>query len=121
MAADSTPSRVSRQPAGWNKPCSEAHLAEIAVWITEWKELSPFLDLTEAEELEILGSAPYSVRSQKIAMLRKWKKKQGAKATYKRLCRVLTKCDMRALEEKIIKLLSEANSSSSSDEDGEEK
>ena len=62
--------------------CSEQHLAEIALWIVEWKEVSPFLGLTEAEEHEIVGS----VRSQKIAMLRKWKQKQGSKATYKRLC-----------------------------------
>ena len=40
------------------------------------REISPFLGLTEAEEHEILGSAPHSVLEQKIAMLRLWKKKE---------------------------------------------
>ena len=102
---------------GMNKACSEQHLAEISRWITEWKEISPFLGLTQAEELEIIGSAPNSVRSQKIAMLRSWKQKQGSKATYKRLCRAFRKCGLRDLEEKVIELLAE--SSSSSDEASE--
>ena len=47
-----------------------------------------------------------------------WKEKRGGKATYKRLCRVFTKCDMLDLEEKVQKLLA-AKSISSSDEEGE--
>ena len=35
--------------AGWNQPCLEEHLAEIATSIVEWREISPFLGLTEAE------------------------------------------------------------------------
>ena len=88
--------------------CSEQHLAEIALWIVEWKEVSPFLGLTQAEEHEIVGS----VRSQKIAMLRKWKQKQGSKATYKRLCRAFRKCGLCDLEEKVKELLAEKSSSS---------
>ena len=67
---------------GWNQPCLEEHLAEIATSIIKWREISPFLGLTEAEEHEILGSAPHSVLEQKIAMLRLWKKKKGIAATY---------------------------------------
>ena len=96
--------------------CSEQHLAEIALWIVEWKEVSPFLGLTEAEEHEIVGS----VRSQKIAMLRKWKQKQGSKATYKRLCKAFRKCGLRDLEKKVEELLAEKSSSESSDEASEE-
>ena len=106
------------QPAGWNQPCSEEHLANIAMLITDWRAVSPFLGLTEAEEIAILGSNPHSVPAQKIAMLRKWKQKRGAKATYKRLCRVFTNCGSRDLEEKVAELLV-AESSSSSDEEGE--
>ena len=98
-----------------NEVCSEQHLAEIALWIIEWKEVSPFLGLTQAEEIEIIGSAPHSVRSQKIAMLRLWKQKQGSKATYKRLCRGFRRCGKLDLEEKVIRLLAE-NSSSSDEE-----
>ena len=49
--------KSEQQPAGWNQLCLEEHLAEIATSITEWREISPFLGLTEAEEHEILGSA----------------------------------------------------------------
>ena len=106
------------QPAGWNQQCSEEHLAKIAMLITEWRAVSPFLGLTEAEEIAILGSNPHSVPAQKIAMLRKWKQKRGAKATYKRLCRVFRDCGSLDLEEKVTELLV-AESSSSSDEEGE--
>ena len=106
------------QPAGWNQPCSEEHLAKIAMMITDWRAVSPFLGLTEAEEIAVQGSNPQSVPAQKIAMLRKWKQKRGAKATYKRLCRVFRDCGSHDLEEKVTELLV-AESSSSSDEEGE--
>ena len=110
----------AQQPSGWDKLCSEEHLAEIARLVTDWREISPSLGLTEAEEHEILGSAPHSVLPQKIAMLRKWKKKRGAKATYKRLCRVFRKCGKLDLGLKVQKMLTKSsNSSNSSDnEDG---
>ena len=45
--------------ASWLEPAVSrgTYLAEIATSITEWREISPFLGLTEAEEHEILGSA----------------------------------------------------------------
>ena len=102
-----------------NKPCSEKHLAKISLSISDWRGISPFLDLTEADEQEILGAVPpLSVRSQKIAMLRLWKKKRGTKATYKRLCRAFNECEMSDLVEQVQKLLTESDSSSS-DEGGE--
>ena len=119
--AESSPGDVAKtplQPDGWNKPCSEEHLAKTAILITDWRAVSPFLGLTETDEIAILGSNPHSVPAQKIAMLRKWKQKRGAKATYKRLCRVFRDCGSRDLEEKVTELLV-AESSSSSDEEGE--
>ena len=88
MAESISGDATALQPAGWNQPCSEEHLAEISLLITDWRALSPFLGLTEAEEIAILGSNPHSVPAQKITMLRKWKQKRGANGTYKRLCRV---------------------------------
>ena len=106
----------AQQPSGWDKLCSEEHMAKIARLVTDWKEISPFLGLTAAEEHEILGSAPHSVFHQKIAMLRKWKEKRGAKATYKRLCRVFRNCGKLDLGLEVQKLLTKSsNSSSSSD------
>ena len=109
--------KVPLQPAGWNQPCSDEHLAKTAILITDWRAVSPFLGLTEAEEIAILEST-HSAPARKMAMLRKWKQKRGARATYKRLCRVFRDCGLRDLEEKVIELLV-AESSSSSDEEGE--
>ena len=108
--------RQQQQQAGWNQPCSEDHLAVISVAIADWRAVSPFLGLTEAEEIAILGSNPHSVAAQKIAMLRKWKQNHGAKANYKRLCRVFDCCKRVDLVDKIKQLLAESNSSS--DEEG---
>ena len=109
--------KVPLQPAGWNQPCSDEHLAKIAILITDWRAVSPFLGLTEADEIAILEST-HSVPARKMAMLRKWKQKRGTKATYKRLCRVFRDCGSLDLEEKVTELLV-AESSSSSDEEGE--
>ena len=35
---------------GWNQPCSDNHLAVISD-IADWRAVSPFLGLTEAEEI----------------------------------------------------------------------
>ena len=118
MAESISGDATALQPAGWNQPCSEDHLAKIAMLIADWRAVSPFLGLTEADEIAILGCNPHSVLAQKIGMLRKWKLKRGAKATYKRLCRVFRDCGLRDLEEKVTELLV-AESSSSSDEEGE--
>ena len=98
--------------------CSDEHLAEISKKIVDWRFVSPHLGLTEADEFAILGENSHSVPAQKIAMLRKWKQNQGTKATYKRLCKVLRKCGLCDLEEKVTELML-AESSSSSDEEGE--
>ena len=109
--AESCDPRSEQQPAGWNQPCLEEHLAEIATSITEWRDISPFLGLTEAEEHEILGSAPHSVCSQKIAMLRLWKRKKGIAATYNRLCQAFRRSERIDLEDKMKKILAESQNS----------
>ena len=96
-------------------PCSDGHLVKIAKSISDWRAVSPLLGLTEAEESEIFESI-HSVAAKKIAMLRKWKQKHGAKATYRRLCRVFDDCERADLVDKVKQLLAENNSSS--DEEG---
>ena len=118
MAESNSGDATTLQLAGWNQQCSEEHLAEIADSITDWRAVSPYLGLSDADESAILGSSPHSVAAQKIAMLRKWKHKRGTKATYKRLCRIFGKCGLRDLREKVTELLLE--SSSSSDGEGKE-
>ena len=104
-----------QQPVGWNQPCSENHLCVISDVIADWRAVSPFLGLTEAEEIAILEST-HSVPARKMAMLRKWKQKHGTEATYKRLCRVFDCCKRTDLVDEVKQLLAESNSSS--DEEG---
>ena len=92
-----------------DKSCSEEHLVKIATLIADWRAVSPFLGLTEADEIAILGGSPHSVPAQRTAMLRKWKQNQGAKATYKRLCRVFRDYGFRDLEEKVMQMANESS------------
>ena len=109
---DAVEHREQQLPTGWNQPCLEEHLAEIATSIIKWREISPFLGLTEAEEHEILGAIPpLSVLEQKIAMLRLWKKKKGKAATYNRLCRAFRKSNQVDLEDEMKEILAESEDS----------
>ena len=73
--------------------------------IVDWRAVSPFLGLTEADETVILGANPHSVPAQKIAMLRKWKLLNGANATYSELCQVFRLCELTDLEDKVKQML----------------
>ena len=94
----------------WDKQCSQQHLARISTHIDDWQAISPFLGLSEADEMAILGSAPHSVPAQRIAMLRKWNKKLGTKATYKQLYQVFEQCDRADLMDVVKGLLTENSS-----------
>ena len=88
-----------------NRPCSEQHLAQIAMLITDWRAVAPFLGLTQAEEIAILEST-HSVPARKIAMLRQWKQKLGGSAaTYKRLCQAFETCGLIDLKEQVMQMV----------------
>ena len=89
----------------WNQPCSEADLAKISLLLVDWRAVSPFLGLTEADETVILGANPHSVPAQKIALLRKWKLLNGTNATYSELCQVFRICELTDLEDKVKQML----------------
>ena len=99
------------------QPCSEKHLLSISQEIAKWQDIAPYLNLTEAEEMDIVGSPPRSIQTQSFVMLRKWKQKLGTKATYKKLVKAFKSCKRQDLVDKITELLEE-DSSSSSDEAG---
>ena len=48
------------------QPCKDEHLCEIALSITDWQSIAPFLGLTEADESEIEDCK--KARTQKIKM-----------------------------------------------------
>ena len=106
---------MTQQPAGWNQPCSDFHLAVIAKFISDWRTVATYLKITEPEVSAIIAESHHEL-GRKIAMLRKWKQKLGAKATYKRLSRAFDYCERVDLVDKVKQLLAESNSSS--DEEG---
>ena len=89
----------------WDKQCSDQHLYQISQLIAEWREIAPALGLTETDEENIVGQAPFSVPAQRTAMLRMWKRKNGAASTYRNLADVLSKCDRQNLVDEIGKLV----------------
>ena len=89
----------------WDEQCSDQHLYQISQLTAEWREIAPALGLTETDEENIVGQAPFSIPAQRMAMLRMWKRKNGAASTYRKLADVLSMCDRRNLVDEIGKLV----------------
>ncbi len=62
-----------------DKECSDDDLNVISQSLTRWREVSPWLGLTEAEEEEIRDGQ--TLKRQRVDVLRKWKAKQRDRAT----------------------------------------
>ena len=101
-----------------DQSCRDEYLCELALSITNWQSIAPFLGLTEVEEKEISFMYPNELRRQTVAMLRKWKSKHGKKATYKRLARVFWKLAFTNVVEEICELLNSPDSSDSESDEG---
>ena len=72
-----------------DSPVNDIHLSDIASHITEWRELAPYLDLSEVEEKDIVDTYPDRPKLQRREALRKWKESNGNKATYHKLICIL--------------------------------
>ena len=105
-------------PAKLNQPCRDECLCELALSITNWQSIAPFLGLTGVEEKEISFLYTNELRRQTVAMLRKWKSKHGKKASYKRLAKVFWKLAFTNMVEEICELLNSPNSSDSESDEG---
>ena len=91
-------------PEKLDQPCKYEHLSELALSITDWRSIAPFLGLTKADESEIecdYGKA----RTQKIEMLRKWQASLGKQATYRKLAKVFWKLKHADLLEELCDLI----------------
>ena len=67
-----------------DNPCADAHLVKLSQSIAEWRDLSPYLHLSPAEERGILTAFPPATPArQRIDMLRIWRGKFGLDATYR--------------------------------------
>ena len=73
-----------------DSPVSDIHILDIASRIIkDWQEIAPHLDICETEEKDILDTNPKRPKCQRQEALRLWKEKNGPKATYLELIRVL--------------------------------
>ena len=107
-------------PQKLDEPCTDKHLSELALSITNWQSIAPFLDLKEEEEIEI-QNVSNDITTQKIQMLRKWQRKLGRRATYRKLAKVFWKREFADLVEKLCDLLQKTHSSSSDSDTSPEK
>ena len=85
--------------------CTDEHLNQLALSITDWQSISPFLGVSEAEVEEIDCQYPRKLVAQKVAMLRRWQGKFGRSATYRRLVDSLWHRRLTTLVEKICSLV----------------
>ena len=99
-----------------NQPCRDDHLSKIALSLTDWQSVAPFLGLLKVD-IEEIEREHVKVRPQKLAMLWKWREKFGRKAKYRKLTSVFWDLERTDLVEKLCELLQAENGSSSSDED----
>ena len=97
-------------PEKLDQLCRDDHLSEIALSLTDWQSMAPFLGLTEGEEREIEEDSRPAKR-RKVAMLRRWKEKYGKKATYRKLAKVFWKLERIDLVEELCEILSECSHS----------
>ena len=95
---------VGVQPEKLNERISDDHLREIALFLTEWKTVVPFLGLDE-NDVDIIEQEEKKEQVRKLKALRKWKSKFAFEATYRKLVKVLLSLTMTDVAEKVCHLL----------------
>ena len=95
---------VGVQPEKLNERISDDHLCEIALFLTEWKTVVPFLGLDE-NDVNIIEEEEKKEQVRKLKALRKWKSKFAFEATYRKLVKVLLSLTMTDVAEKVCHLL----------------
>ena len=102
------------------QPCKDVHLARIALSITQWHSIAPFLKLTSTDERAIEERYRSDLISQNIAMLRKWRESRGRRATYMRLAKIFYDLGKISLVEVVSEVLKGECSSSESEGESEQ-
>ena len=88
-----------------NQPCADEHLLEIALSISKWRSIAPFLGLRDTCVRSIVCENPEDLLAQTIAMLRRWKQQCGERATYRKLAEVFWKLEELGLIDKLAGVL----------------
>ena len=95
---------VGVHPEKLNERISDDHLCEIALFLTEWKTVVPFLGLDE-NDVDVIEQEEKKEQVKKLKALRKWKGKFVFAATYRKLVEVLLSLGMADVAEKVCHLL----------------
>lgn len=98
-------SAPSSSPNKSQEVITDRHLAEMAAELREWEALRPYLELTEADEVEIKKDDLGFYGEQKQNCLRKWRRKFGDKASYCTLLRAAVACGRQEVEMLVLYLL----------------
>ena len=95
---------VGVDPEKLNERISDDHLCEIALFLTEWKTVVPFLGLDE-NDVDAIEQEGKKEQVKKLKALQKWKGKFVFAATYRKLVEVLLSLGMADVAEKVCHLL----------------
>ena len=95
---------VGVHPERLNDTISDDHLCEIALFLTSWREVAPYLGLSEMDVIDI-EQGGRKVKDMSLKALQIWKRKFGFKTTYRKLVEVLLSLGMPDVAEKVCHLL----------------
>ena len=106
--------RITKE--GLDSQVSDEHIAELARQMRGWEVYMPDLLREDAEvaEEEIKHDYKSNYGLQKLEALRRWKRKSGSSATYRRLIAVFCKVQQADLAEKVKQLLVVSSSNTES-------
>ena len=90
------------------------HQNKIAMSITNWRSIAPFLDLEETDE-EAIEMMYFTMKTRNIAMLRKWKHRHGSSATYRKLLEAFWNVERVDLIDKLLQMVSVSDTPSPGD------
>ena len=96
---------VGVHPEKLNDSVSDDHLREIGIFLTSWRKVATYLELSESD-LDAIEREEKDEQMKKLKALQKWKGKFGFKATYRKLVEVLLSLAMADVAEKVFLLKS---------------
>ena len=91
-------------PEELNESISDDHLREIGIFLTSWRNVAAYLELSESD-LDAIEREEKDEQMKKLKALQKWKGKFGFKATYRKLVEILLSLAMADVAEKVCRLL----------------
>ena len=95
---------VGVHPEKLDQSISDDHLCEIAVFLTSWRTVALYLELSESDLDAVEREGKYE-QDKRLKALQIWKGKFAFKATYRKLVEVLLSLAMVDVAEKICHLL----------------